>query len=79
MNIEKLRSLDTLPIETARVTAVSLIDKKKTKKIVVNRLERDIQSAPSAAEISRIMWQVYLGGSGMATVGSSWKKFYKGV
>jgi hypothetical protein len=42
-------------------------------------LERDIQKARSSAEVSRIMWQVYLSGNGLGTVGSQWKSFYKGV
>ena len=76
MNLETLQSLDKLPLEKSREVAISLIDVKKTKKLVRNRLEYDISKARSAVEVSRIMWQVYLSGSGLGTVGSQWKKHY---
>jgi len=76
MDMDLLQSLDKLPLDKAREVAVSLIDDKKTKKLVRNRLEYDISVAPNSAEVSRIMWQVYLSGSGLGTVGSSWKKHY---
>ena len=76
MNLNKLQKLDKLPLAEARELAVSLIDDKKTKKLVRNRLEFDISKAPNSAEVSRIMWQVYLSGNGLATVGSAWKKHY---
>lgn len=77
MDIEVLQKLDKLPLAEAQAQAVTLIDVKKTKKIVLNRLESDISRAPNSAEVSRIMWQVYLSGNGLGTVGSSWKKHYK--
>ena len=76
MDIELLQSLDKWPLEKAREVAVSLIDDKKTKKLVRNRLEYDISVAPNPTEVSRIMWQVYLSGNGLGTVGSKWKKHY---
>lgn len=76
MDIVKLKSLDKLPTNEARFVAISLIDDKKTKKLVRQRLEYDISKAPNAAEVSRIMWQVYLSGNGMGNIGSSWKKHY---
>lgn len=79
MDMDLLQSLDKLPLEKAREVATSLIDVKKTKKIVRNRLEYDISVARTAAEVSRIMWQVYLSGNGLGTVGSSWKKHYNSL
>lgn len=76
MDMDLLQSLDKLPLEKAREVATSLIDVKKTKKIVRNRLEYDISVARTPAEVSRIMWQVYLSGTGLGTVGSAWKKHY---
>lgn len=76
MNIELLQKLDKLPLNESREAAVTLIDPKKTKKLVANRLEYDISQARTSAEVSRIMWQVYLSGNGLATVGSAWKKHY---
>ena len=77
MDMDILHSLDKLSLTEAREKAVELIDERKTKKIVRLALERDIANAPSAAEVSRIMWQVYLSGNGLGTVGSSWKSHYK--
>ena len=65
-----------MPINEARIAAVALIDPKKTKKLVLNRLEYDISKAYSSGEVSRIMWQVYMSGSGYGTIGSAWKKHY---
>ena len=79
MDMEKLQPLDNLPLTEAQETATSLIDRRKTRKVVAMGLERDIQKARSSAEVSRIMWQVYLSGNGLGTVGSQWKSFYKGV
>jgi len=76
MDMKVLHSLDKLSLTEAREAAVTLIDPKKTKKLVRNRLEHDISKAPSPAEVSRIMWQVYLSGNGLSTVGSVWKKHY---
>ena len=52
---------------------------KKTKKVVHNRLIYDLDKANSAREVSRIMWQVYMSGSGYGTIGSTWKKHYNSV
>ena len=76
MQLEVLQSLDKMSLTAAQESAIKLIDPKKTKKIVMNRLMNDIEKAPSAAEVSRIMWQVYLSGNGMPTIGSKWKKHY---
>ena len=76
MDMNVLQQLDKMPLEKAREAAVTLIDPKKTKKLVMNRLQYDISKAWSAAEVSRIMWQVYMSGSGYGTIGSAWKKHY---
>lgn len=79
MDMNMLQKLDKLPLNEARFAAVNLIDPKKTKKLVRNRLEYDISKAPNSAEVSRIMWQVYMSGSGFGTIGSAWKKHYNGM
>lgn len=79
MNMDTLQSLDKLPLKHAQEAALALIDPKKTKKVVMNRLQYDISKAPNSREISRIMWAVYMSGSGHGTLGSSWKKHYNGV
>lgn len=79
MDMEKLQTLDKLPLTEAQETATKLIDRRKTRKVVAMGLERDISNARSSAEVSRIMWQVYLSGNGLGTVGSAWKKHYKAV
>ena len=79
MDIEVLQKLDKLPLTEAQTQAVTLIDVKKTKKIVFTRLKSDISRALNSVEVSRIMWQVYLSGNGLGTVGSTWKKYYKNM
>jgi hypothetical protein len=77
MDITTLQNLDKMTLSAAKEAAVSLIDVRKTKKLVLNRLRHDISKAPTAAEVSRIMWQVYMSGNGMGTIGSAWKKHYR--
>lgn len=79
MDMDVLQKLDKMPLEAARAAAVSLIDPKKTKKLVMNRLQYDISKAWNSGEVSRIMWQVYMSGSGYGTLNSSWKKHYNGM
>jgi hypothetical protein len=79
MDIATLQNLDKMTLSAAQEAAVTLIDVRKTKKLVLNRLQHDISKAPTAAEVSRIMWQVYMSGSGLGTVGSAWKKHYRSV
>ena len=68
-----------MELSEARAAANDLIDVKKTKKVVHNRLIYDLDKANSAREVSRIMWQVYMSGSGYGTIGSTWKKHYNSV
>lgn len=77
MDIAVLQNLDKMTLTAAQESAVTLIDVRKTKKIVLDRLQRDISKAPTAVEVSRIMWQVYMSGTGLGTVGSTWKKHYR--
>lgn len=74
-----LDSLETMPLNKAREEAVALIDVKKTKPVVLNRLKYDISVARTSQEVMRIMWAVYMSGSGYGTLGSSWKKHYAGM
>ena len=76
MDMDILNRLHTMHVVTSKDAAVKLIDTTKTKKLVLNRLLYDISVARSAAEVSRIMWQVYMSGSGYGTIGSTWKKHY---
>jgi hypothetical protein len=75
MDIETLQKLDKMPLEKAREEALKMLSP-KTKQRALNRLQYDLDKAPNSAEVSRIMWQVYLSGSGLGTVGSSWRKEY---
>lgn len=79
MDIDILRKLDKMDLVAAKATANTLIDPRKTKQVVLNRLRYDIEKALTSAEVSRIMWQVYMSGSGYGTIGSAWKKHYSRV
>ena len=76
MDISVLQQLDKMDLSAARVAALELLDPKKTKKLVMDRLTLDLEKAPTSIEVSRIMWQCYLSGNGMPTIGSAWKKKY---
>lgn len=79
-DVEILRTLETMRLDEAKSHAVSIIEKMtKTKAAVVNRLMHDIEVAPTSSEVSRIMWQVYMSGTGFGTIGSAWKKHYSQV
>jgi|TARA_B110000977_G_C10693591_1_gene344509 hypothetical protein len=75
MDMVTLKALDKMPLDDARSAAVKLINP-KTKILVLNRLKYDISVARNAGEVSRIMWQVYMSGTGYGTLNSSWKKHY---
>jgi len=78
-----LQSLDKLTLDQARETALGLVDKMPKKSInqatSVNRITHDLNKAKTPAEVARIMYQVYLSGVGLGTVGSAWKKHYDNV
>ena len=78
-----LQSLDKMALDQARETALGLVEKMPKKTInqstSVNRITHDLQKAKTPAEVARIMYQVYLSGVGLGTVGSVWKKHYDNV
>jgi hypothetical protein len=76
MELETLQTLDKMPLDEARIEAVKMISP-KTKPLVLERLKFDISKAPNSGEVSRIMWQVYMSGTGFGTINSSWKKHYR--
>lgn len=82
-SVEVLQSLDKLTLDEARAVAQGLVKLMPRKSInqatAVDRISKDIERAPSATEVSRIMYQVYLSGTGLGTVGSAWKKHYGNV
>ena len=78
-NLDILRTLETMSLDSARETALEIIQNSNTRKIVMNRLVRDVQKAPHAREISRIMWATYMSGTGFGTTGSAWKKHYNSI
>lgn len=80
---EVLASLVKMSLSEAKATALDMASKMPKKTInqstSVNRIIHDIEKAPTPAEVSRIMYQVYLSGTGLGTVGSSWKKHYANI
>lgn len=74
-----LRSLEAMEYAEAKSVSLDLIRKSKTKALKKAALIRDIESAPSAKEISRIMWNVLLAGEGLAISTSAWQSQYGGT
>lgn len=78
-DLDILRSLEKLSLNEAKTISLDIIKTSKTKLVVMNRLIRDLTAAPTAKEVSRIMWQTYMSGTGFGTLNSSWKKHYNGI
>jgi len=80
---ETLSKLDKMDLETAKSVSLELVKQMPKKTInqatAVNRVTHDIQKAFSPTEVSRIMYQIYLSGTGFGTIGSAWKKHYGNV
>lgn len=80
---EVLSSIDKMDLSMAKKTAMDMVKlmprKSMSQNTSVNRITYDLQKAPSSLEVSRIMFQVYLSGTGLGTIGSAWKKHYDNV
>jgi hypothetical protein len=77
MDLDKLNSLESMPVEHARGVAVSLLDP-KTKPERLLRLKQDIGRARDSREVLRIMWNAYMSGTGYGVPTSAWQKRYRG-
>lgn len=75
-DLDILRNLEKLSLNDAKAISIDIIKSSKTKLAVMNRLVHDLTKAPTAKEVSRIMWQTYMSGTGFGTINSSWKKHY---
>lgn len=75
-DLDVLRTLETLTREAAVAVAVGLIEASTTRSDRKAHLLRDLRSTKSAVAVSRIMWNVYLAGTGFSTVDSPWQKFH---
>lgn len=78
-DLNTLRILEKLSLDAAKEISINIVKTSKTKPVVMNRLVHDLTKAPSAKEVSRIMWQTYMSGTGFGTLNSSWKKHYNGI
>jgi hypothetical protein len=72
-------NLEALTLVEARAKAIALLNALPTKKSKINNLIRDIHRARTSREVQRIMWNMYLAGTGFGVSGSDWQKFHKGV
>lgn len=75
-NVDFLRELDKLPLEEAKSQAISLLEGGTTRDNRKSHLIKDISASPTAAEVSRIMYNAYLSGSGMGSFNSKWSQTY---
>jgi hypothetical protein len=75
----EMLSFEHLSLSEARTAAIMLLYKLKTKQSKINNLIRDIQRAPSSREVQRIMWNMYMAGTGFGVSGSTWQKFHRGI
>lgn len=73
MNLE---GISKLPLEEARAYAKTQLKMKKSS-TKYNNLLRDLDRAPTPAEVERIMWNVFLAGDGFAMQDSAWQKLHR--
>ena len=78
-DLKILRDIENMSIDNAKSISNDIIKSSKTKQVVKNRLLHDINKAPTSREVMRIMWATYMSGTGFGTLGSQWKKYYKGI
>jgi hypothetical protein len=71
-----LRELHTLPLETARKAVIDLVQSGTTRPSKKAHLIRDFMKCKTSAEISRIMYNALLAGSGLGIQGSAWSKLH---
>ena len=83
MQLDMIQKLDTLTLEEAITSAIEMVDTRNVKtinqKTAKAQVIRDLKSAPSVKEVSRIMWQQYLAGEGLRTQGSACASKYKNI
>lgn len=83
MTPEILNTLETMSLTDAQTLAIELVEKRKAntinQKTAKAQVIRDIQNAPTSAEVMRIMWQQLLASQGLRTSGSAWKKKYDNI
>ena len=70
--MSNLAGIENLPLADARAKAVEIVSKLKSAK--KDKLLRDVQKAPTSAEVSRILWMMELAKSGLSSLDSSWSK-----
>ena len=78
INPEKL-TLENLSLQEARAKAIELLSGLTTKKSKINNLIRDIERAKNSREVQRIVWNMYMAGTGYGVTDSSWQKFHRGL
>ena len=78
LNPEML-TFENMNLVDARAAAIELLGTLKTKQSKINNLIRDIERAKTSREVQRIMWNMYMAGTGYGVSGSSWQKFHRGV
>jgi hypothetical protein len=71
-----LRSIPSMSLDQAQKEVCALIESGTTRPSKKAHLIRDIKKARSSAEVSRIMYNAMLAGSGLGTVNSPWQKLH---
>lgn len=78
-----VQGIENMPLLEAKEAAKSMVESRPVKtinqKTAKAQVIRDIDSAPTSQEVSRIMWQQLLASEGLRTSGSSWKKKYDNI
>lgn len=67
-------AIGKMDVLTARKAGTDIISASKSTKQKIARITRDIQRAPSAAEVVRILWMSALAAEGLGSLDSNWNK-----
>lgn len=71
-----IRGLHLLSLEEARKQVIDLVNSGTTRPSKKAHLIRDFMKCRSSAEVSRIMYNALLAGSGLGVQGSAWSKLH---
>ena len=77
MDTDTLNALQDMDLQTAKERAVQMLAP-NTKPTRMLRLKYDISKARTAQEVMRIMWNVYMAGTGFRVPTSQWQRHYNG-
>ena len=83
-DLEKLRVVGKMPVDKAKSLCTKIIEQATFRDTVRGKARRarllyDIKTAPHSIEVQRIIWEVFMAGTGFRVTNSLWDKHYKNI